>query len=301
MEKGESIYARVLVTVPPGAGHAILDYAEAVGRLLRPETIRLLYLEPSRGPALLDHDGHVRVVTDLPPLLRQMRETRHLTIGAVDEDVLTGVLREAVHMDADLLLVASEQPAVRRRSFERRLAMMAPCSVWMVPARTRPRFERILAPIDFSARSAEALDVATAIAARAASPVCHALHVRFNSAITGPDDLDEILVGREHEAFSIFTARVDLHGVETEPVFEEGPDVARTILRVAEERQTDLIVMGTRGRTRAASMLLGSETEDTLQAAVIPVLAVKHFGSQLRFLDALVDPRFRQKEEPRFT
>ena len=125
--------------------------------------------------------------------------------------------------------------------------------------------------------------------------------VRFNSTLAGPDEIDEILAGEEQEAFSIFAARVDLHGVDPNPVFEEGSDVSRTILRVAAEQQADLIVMGTRGRTRAASMLIGSETEHTLQSSDIAVLAVKHFGSRLRFLEALVDSRFRQKEEPRFS
>ncbi len=295
------IYRRVLVAIPSEPAPAFLDYAEMTGRVLAPETIRLLHVAPSSQSAILDADGRVRIVSDLPPFLRAMRESRDLTVGAVNGDVLTGVLQEAVNMHADLLLVSTGAAAASRRAFERRLAMMAPCSVWMVPVTGEPRLGRILAPIDFSPRSADALEVATAIAERAGSVSCRALHVRFNSALTGPDDLDEILVGQEKEAFSIFSARVDLHGVDPDPVFEEGADIGRTILRVAAEQQADLIVMGTRGRTRAASMLIGSETEHTLQSSDTPVLAVKHFGSRLRFLEALVDPRFRQKEEPRFS
>jgi nucleotide-binding universal stress UspA family protein len=296
------IYRRVLVAMPPGTASAILDYAELASRALEPDEIRLIHVAPSHGSAVLDDDGRVRVVNDLPAALREMREDRRLTIGSVDGDPLAGVLHEAMQMHADLLLVASEPVgSSRRRVFARRLAMMAPCSVWMVPSDARPRLDRLLAPIDFSPRSADALDVATAIAARAGSPVCRALHVRFNSAVSGPDDMDEIVLGREHEAFAIFASRVDLHGVDPEPVFEEGADIARTILRVAAEQQTDLVVMGTRGRTRAASMLIGSETEHTLQSTNIPVLAVKHFGSRMRLLDALVDPRLRQREEPRFS
>lgn len=295
------IYRRVLVAMPAEPGPAFLDYVGMVGRVLAPETIRLLHVAPNSESAILDADGRVRIVADLPPVLRAMRESRDLTVGAVNGDVLSGMLQEAVNMRADLLLVPSVSATSSRRAFERRLAMMAPCSVWMVPASAEPRLGRILAPVDFSPRSADALDVATAIAERAGAESCRTLHVRFNSALTGPEDMDEILVGQEHEAFSIFAARVDLHGVDPDPVFEEGADIGRTILRVADEHQSDLIVVGTRGRTRAASMLIGSETEHTLQSSDIPVLAVKHFGSRLRFLEALVDPRFRQKETPRFS
>jgi nucleotide-binding universal stress UspA family protein len=295
------IYRRVLVAMPAEPGPAFLEYAELASRLLSPEAVRLLHLAPGREPGILDSDGRVRIVSDLPPLLRAMRESRDLSIGAVNGDVLSGVLQEAVNMRADLLIVPGASAASSRRAFERRLAMMAPCSVWMVPAEAVPRVDRILAPVDFSPRSADALDVATAIAERAGSSSCRALHVRFNSTLAAGDEVDEILAGEEQEAFSIFAARVDLHGVDPDPVFEEGADVSRTILRVAAEQQADLVVMGTRGRTRAASMLIGSETEHTLQSSDIPVLAIKHFGSRLRFLEALVDSRFRQKEEPRFS
>ena len=47
-------------------------------------------------------------------------------------------------------------------------------------------------------------------------------------------------------------------------------------------------------------MLIGSETEHTLQESRRPVLAVKRFGSHLRLVQALLDPRFRQREGPRF-
>lgn len=295
------IYRRVLVAMPAEPGPAFLDYVGMVGRVLVPEAVRLLHVAPGSDSAVFDAEGRVRIVAELPPVLRAMRETRDLTVGAVKDDDLGGVLQEAVNMRADLLLVPAVRAASSRRAFERRLAMMAPCSVWMVPDSAAPRLDRILAPIDFSPRAADALDVATAIAERAGSEACRALHVRFNSAVASPDDINEILVGEEHEAFSIFAARVDLHGVDPDPVFEEGADIGRTILRVADEQQSDLIVMGTRGRTRAASMLIGSETEQTLQSSDVPVLAVKRSGSRLRFLEALVDPRFRQKETPRFS
>jgi nucleotide-binding universal stress UspA family protein len=85
------------------------------------------------------------------------------------------------------------------------------------------------------------------------------------------------------------------------PLFVESPHVAETICRLAEERQADLIVMGTRGRSRSAGILLGSETEETIVHTRVPVLAVKRFGNRLSFLQALLDKRFREREGPKFT
>jgi nucleotide-binding universal stress UspA family protein len=51
---------------------------------------------------------------------------------------------------------------------------------------------------------------------------------------------------------------------------------ADAIVRVAEERNVDLIVMGTRGRTGLQHVLLGSVAEKVVRLAPCPVLTVRH-------------------------
>jgi nucleotide-binding universal stress UspA family protein len=51
---------------------------------------------------------------------------------------------------------------------------------------------------------------------------------------------------------------------------------AETIVRIARERQADLIVMGTHGRTGLQHVLLGSVTEQVVRLAACPVLTVRH-------------------------
>jgi nucleotide-binding universal stress UspA family protein len=179
--------------------------------------------------------------------------------------------------------------------------MSAPCSVWLVPESCPAKLERILVPVDFSARAADAIDVATTLAAAAALEKCYALHVRFNSAAVTFDEYEEIEMAEEQDAFALFLARIDLHGVDVEPIYAEGSNVTPAIQRVAEQKDADLIVMGTRGRSRAASVLLGSETEQTIIESTLPVLAIKHFGARLRLLQVLLEDRFRQQGDLRFT
>jgi hypothetical protein len=50
---------------------------------------------------------------------------------------------------------------------------------------------------------------------------------------------------------------------------------------------SDLIVMGTRGRSQAAFVLLGSTTSAMMAATSVPLLAVKHYGSHMSLLEAL--------------
>jgi len=60
---------------------------------------------------------------------------------------------------------------------------------------------------------------------------------------------------------------------QAEVMVGEG-SAAEDILRVAEQKRPDLIVMATHGRTGVQRLLLGSVTEKVVRAASCPVLAV---------------------------
>ena len=53
-------------------------------------------------------------------------------------------------------------------------------------------------------------------------------------------------------------------------------DPADAIVRMAEELEVDLIVMGTHGRTGLQHVLLGSVAEKVVRLALCPVLTVRY-------------------------
>jgi nucleotide-binding universal stress UspA family protein len=201
------------------------------------------------------------------------------------------LLTDLVASQSDLILVGHGAGHSGRRALARRLAMNAPCSVWMVPEDSPTRLTRILAPLDFSNDSADTLRVAVSLA-RASGAGITALHVYFNEAVATYEGYDQLLRGQEREAYERFIAQIDCQGASLEPVFEEGANVAHAISRVAERVRADLVVMGTRGRSRSAAILLGSVTEETIIDTSLPLLAVKHFGARMGVLAALLDHRF---------
>jgi nucleotide-binding universal stress UspA family protein len=219
----------------------------------------------------------------------------------VSFEMLDGLLEFATTRRSDLILLGHRRNRSGRRSLARRLAMKAPCSVWMVPEGSSISLQRILAPIDYSRRSADALSVATQIAEAAGLDECYALHVHFNEAAATFDEYKEVIAEQEDRAFCLFVAPVDLHSIHVKPLFVESSSVPHAIKRVTAEHSSDLIVMGTRGRSRSAAILLGSETEQVIMETRIPILVVKHFGERMRLVEVLLDRRVRDRGGPRFT
>ncbi len=63
-------------------------------------------------------------------------------------------------------------------------------------------------------------------------------------------------------------------GIEVETELMEGP-TAEAILRVAEARKADLVILGARGLSPITGLLLGSVSQKILQHAPCPVLVVR--------------------------
>jgi SulP family sulfate permease len=272
----------------------LIRYASEVARILKPAKIDFVHVRSGDGPTreTIFHE------LDKNPgeLLSEIRVGTNIRSGRPPDELI----KFAVARKTDLILVGRRKGPDGSRSLARRLTMNAPCSVWMVPYGTPLSFDRIIAPVDFSAPAAEALRIAAEFASIADADYLHPLHVYFNDTIVTYDERDEVIRKEKNEAFERFAASIDLRHFQKQLIFEEGPNIARAINRVAAQLGADLIVMATRGRSRAASLILGSETENTIIESPIPVLAVKRFGARISFLRALLDQKFWRKPTPRF-
>jgi sulfate permease, SulP family len=183
-----------------------------------------------------------------------------------------------------------------KRALARRLAMVSPASVWIVPENSPPRINKIMAPVDFSSHSADSLSMATGISQKVGLQQCDGLHVFYDPSVFRFDDQDTIKRGEEVVAFEQFMRPLNTHDIAVERLVEEGSNVARTALRIAKERGHDLIVLSTRGRSRAASVLLGSETSQLIMESHVPVLAVKHRGAKMKLFQVLTSEELWMKK-----
>jgi len=150
------------------------------------------------------------------------------------------------------------------------------------------QLNRILVPTDFSEFSQPAMDHGCAIAARFAAQL-HLLHVVPDPAMLVP----------EAAAFSVesMQAQTDAMVAEAQSQlaalpadgWDDGQPVVREvrvgtafmeIIDYAREKDIDLIVIGTHGRSGLMHILMGSVAERIVRKASCPVLTVKPKGHQ---------------------
>jgi nucleotide-binding universal stress UspA family protein len=138
-------------------------------------------------------------------------------------------------------------------------------------------YKRILIAYDGSAHSQRALDCAQDLAQKYAAQLVlvHAFHQIPRE--WGRPFLQEAEVHAMKAAEEVMQeAESKLGSTNVQVVTEllEGPP-AEAILRVAETRECDLIVMGSRGLGELRAVLLGSVSERVLHHSTVPVLIVK--------------------------
>jgi len=77
------------------------------------------------------------------------------------------------------------------------------------------------------------------------------------------------------ERFAFVQDRARHHDVKMELTHEIDDSPAETIVRIAEQKACDLIVMSSHGRRGIQKLLLGSQTSEVLVKTSVPVLVVR--------------------------
>ena len=133
----------------------------------------------------------------------------------------------------------------------------------------------VLFPTDFSEPSDAALPYATDMA-RAFGARLYLMHVPGK---TGENLETTFPVGRfetaARERLGVFMSKEEIERLRPEYTLRIGAP-AEEIVRYADARDIDLIIMGTHGRSGVAHLLLGSVAEQVVRTARCPVLLVRH-------------------------
>jgi nucleotide-binding universal stress UspA family protein len=201
---------------------------------------------------------------------------------------------------AELNWVRHSRCDAASRSRVRNLVLYSPASVWCVPPGAATRVRRILVPTDFSERSVAALQVAAELARRFGLRQCLTLHVYFPDSRLLDDRSRAFWRERKQPEWEAFVSAVDTRGIEVVPLYREAVHVPRHIHEAAGRYETDLVVMATRGRSRAASVVLPSVTAETARDCRVPLLALKIDPAPLSALWALREKVTARNGNPAF-
>jgi nucleotide-binding universal stress UspA family protein len=195
------------------------------------------------------------------------------------------IIRHAAEPDVDLVVMGTHGRSgfdrITLGSVAEKVLRKAPCPVLTIPpglaaTATDVSIRNILCPTDFSTCSEHAMEFALSLAGRTDATVT-ALHV-IETMEARPElkgamaDLQKRRCDTERRYLEEMNAGRAGGNRITNVVTLGRPYLE--VLRVAEERATDLIVMGVRGRGPVDMALFGSTTNHVVRRATCPVVTV---------------------------
>jgi nucleotide-binding universal stress UspA family protein len=277
-----------------------LDLALGLARWYEAE-VKVLHATPHvppkhfpylQEPLVFDEETRERALEELGKLVERSRTTGvEVAVGLADGDTVAAILQDVQQLPADLLVIGTHG----RGGFERfmlgsvaeKVLRKASCPVLIVPPAAagpspeRPLFKRILCPLDFGPSSTKALELALSLAEEADAHLTLLNVLEFVPQVDPSEGLHRAIA--DYRSRQEEEARARLRGAipedardwcEPEEVVTYGR-AYQEILKLAEEQEAELIVMGVQGRSAFDLALFGSTAQQVVRNAPCPVLVVR--------------------------
>ena len=285
----------------------ILSYTQMIRDLFKPEIIYFVHAEE-------DLDLPEDVLNELGldknnPADESLESRLNETVGEyfqstpetkIDTKIVEGsAFEEMLHWShikkVDLLIVGKKHRENGKGVLPQKLTRKVDASVIFVPEDYETKsIERILTPLDFSENSAKAVRTIDELFGTKSVKVfgAHCYHLPLGWYKTGKSEEEFNAIMREHaeNRFGAFFEKLDdlSMPVQAHYALDRNDDPSEEIMEFADELDIDLIVIGARGKSDAATILLGSTTEKlVIHDKHIPLLVVKEKGQTIGFLEAL--------------
>lgn len=198
------------------------------------------------------------------------------------------IIRRARQMQAGLIVIGAHGEQAPSSSFfgttAQKLARKASIPLLVVKQASSAPYQRMLVATDLSAASRQAMEVAMKVAPQAEIDLLHVHRIwgesRLSMAGAGPEDRINYLRQVESTVSTMlqeWLEEIDMKGRRLNLHIRQGhpPTV---VTQTAWERQADLVVMGTTGRSGLPYLLLGSVAEKVLHTVSCDTLVVRPQG-----------------------
>lgn len=285
----------------------LIKYAAFLAESLKPDAIKFIHVIESYN--LPDEIANMFQDLDEPvdqiikkEINQEIAEYYKGTDGtAVDIQVIEGsptdtILREADQKETDLLIMGKKTGFKGKGILTGKLVRLIHCSVLILPENSRLKIEKIHVPIDFSKYSQIALRQALVLAenfnAELIAQHIYSIPVHYYPYISSTQKMDKPIEENAKKEYEKFLKKVSKPKPDIRCIFtkdEEG-DTSQRIYEGAIEQGADLMVIGSKGGTDAASYLIGSTAEKlTAYDKTIPLLIYKDKDQNYGLLDILLN------------
>jgi nucleotide-binding universal stress UspA family protein len=282
----------------------LIRYAGMVSRIVKPELLVFVHVvqEPDIPREILEK--YPRLAQKSPDVAEQRmaRCVKRYWDGPPPSKTryeiaqgcpLRELLRCSRQHDVDLAILGRASPPTHLGQLSERMIRKAPCSVLIVPENSKARISGIMVPVDFSAHSDDALEIALALAqvSNVARVDClHAFRVppNYENADMPYEEFAEEMRKSSLRAFAACEAKHDTGAINLSPdvVLDRNP--AHAIEESVRRNSDDLVILGARGGNTNAAILLGSVTEHLVWTTKVPLLVVRRKGANAALLKVLL-------------
>ena len=299
-------YSRILVGVDGSdMDEMIVKCAHYMAKVCRSTTVYIIHVA---------HDLEVpqEILDQYPQLNQPVDETLERRFEELAGSVFSETSHVSVHVeikegnpekellrwtkikDIDLVIMGRKSEREHTGVLTTKLMRSVNCSFIMLPPIKEFKLETIYVATDFSEVSILAIQIANSLRQNTQKElVIHHLYQvpsGYHSSGKSREEFAEILRKNAESSMSRIGKKLNLNNYRFEPTLSDGSKTGLQVVNFAQGSDANLIVMGSKGKTATASIMLGSVVEKTAHYAdAIAMLVVRKKGDNIDFLDAIIN------------
>ena len=285
----------------------VIRYTSIIAEVMDADTIYFLHvapsldlpdnLDPADQSALAPVDETIRheVQQTVDKYFQQRADTK-TTIDVMEGKPTEALLKYAKRKEVDMVVVGKPGKKLRSKVHLGKIAELSTCSALFVPKGADIQIKKMGVAVDFSEHAKLALEQALRIAEESSDIEVYGFHVYriphgYSKTGKSYEEFAQIMKkNAEEDADRFFKKYNSIDQQHCQMLYEltEDKEIHDELNDLATGKNVDMLLIGSQGRTAAASMLLGSVSEELLHYEnKFPLFIVKEKDSNMGFFEAL--------------
>jgi nucleotide-binding universal stress UspA family protein len=299
-------YSRMLVGLDlTDMDQHVVKFACMIARMFKVDAVYFLHVTSSLElpEDIAEKYGDMMAPVD-ETLEKEMEETMKKCFSTIENcsieveahagDVTEEVIKWAKVKRVDLIVLGRKSSLTGTGLHSRKIARTSSASVIFVPENPPAKINKILVPIDYSKYSQMAFELSADIqketGAKLYSNHVYKVPTGYYKAGKTYEEFAEIMLENTKKESRKFFNKIGADEIDFDFTYALDDDIhpADKIYKTASEQGVDMILLGSKGRSTAAAMLIGSVAEKLLQESHdIPIFLVKKGNENLSLIEAL--------------